>query len=803
MTLTFTKRIGALLVGAVLATSGCGSDGDGGGGGGGGGGPTGFHASVVLPEALRNGGPAGFDTTVSGIELVATLDGVAVTPDRVEWSIKDSYGLWDPPADVTPSPASGATTSFTIPDFETVRSGANEWLNELYGIEHPAHENGYIQAPERKQLLSFGRQQVQAMSFKVVARVTYGTYTATASALVSPVTTSSGVNTLPLGMMVVANAASADTYDWRLTYLPTNAAEGAEFRDPPAGVTLQAADTRNPYVVPTVTGVYRLQSGAEDAAPLLFRVSTYHGSGFSDTEEGTDGISCSDCHAGPYALTEKFTEWAASPHANHGGTGQTLFELGLTGRLGPSYSEAAIASHVVGYSKVPSAQNRGFDDVMGGWTFPAPAAANWAALPQALKYRAGVQCESCHGPLEPTDHSMVDAIGHGPVQPAASMDSGVCMSCHDTLEQDQGALWATTRHANTELAMEEIGSASCARCHGAEGFVKYLARQQTNATPASYGNMTTEEMAGLTPETVHSISCQTCHDPHTTELRLTGDTQTVAGVFALTDVGSGALCIVCHNSRSGAVKQGTYAITSLQRLGPHHSAQGDLLAGRNAFFMPDLDASDGPTDLPYRSAHARVADTCVRCHVKSVPEDIKNQYLIASSNHTFKTSKQVCVECHAGDVGDTVEASITAKMDALNDRIGGIISAKLLQPAGFDTAAGQRTDPETGAALPDPASRTVLPADVRSITTSTHAGAVIVTLNDDSTFQVTLDRLHRVGTTTALLTIGEANTQTVAKAYFNLLYVSFDGSKGFHNPSFAAEVLDRSLAALPGTVVIP
>lgn len=801
MNFIFPKRIAALLMGVVLATAGC--DGDTGGGNGGGGvGPEGLHVYVNVPDALKNGGPAGFSTTVADITATVALDGAAVTPDEIRWYITDVYGLAAPPTPATPSPATGATTSFAIPDFETVREGANAWLNGLYGTAGTEHEFEYIPAPERQQLLSFGAQQVQAMSYRVTAQVRVGTRNASGSVLVSPVTISNGGNTLPLGMMVVGNTVEAETYAWTLRYLPTNAGEGAEFGAPPAGVTLSAADTRNPYVVPTVTGVYQLQNG--ENAPILFRISTYHGAGTLDTDKGADGVACADCHEptdyGDYTLTQ-FAEWRESPHASHAGSGKTLFQLGITGALGPDYGESAIASHVVGYSKVPSARNAGFDDVMGGWTVPVPGAGNWDALPQALKYRAGVQCESCHGPLEPTDHSVVDAFGHGVIAPMASFDSGICLSCHDTREHDQGALWATSNHANLELAMEEIGSASCARCHGAEGFVKYLARQQTDTGAAAWGNMTTAEMEGLSPATVHSTSCQTCHDPHSTELRVSGDTKTVAGVFTLTDVGGGALCIICHNTRSGAVKQGTYAITSLQRLGPHHSAQGDMLAGRNAFFMPNLTATDAATVLPYLSKHARVADTCVRCHVKWVPEDIKAKYLVAASNHTFQSSKQICSECHAGDLGDSVEESITAKMNALNNRIGEIIAAKLLQPAGFDTAAGARTNPDTGAALPDPTSRTVLPASVSSITTSKDVGAVIVVLTDGSKFQVTLDKVHGVGTTTALLTIANGSVQTVAKAYFNLLYVSFDGSTGFHNPAFAAEVLDRSLAALSGVSI--
>ncbi len=853
MTLTFTKRIGALLAGAVLATSGCG-----GGDGddnpiGGGGGPSGFHATVVLPEALRNGGPAGFDTTVSGIQLAATLDGEAVTPSSVQWSITDAYGLWNPPAGVTPSPATGTTTSFAIPDFETVRTGANAWLNGLYGTLGTEHEFAYIQAPEREQLLSFGKQQVQAMSFKVVARVTYGTYTATASALVSPVTVSSGVNTQPLGMMVVANAPSTATYDWTLTYLPTNAATGAEFRAPPEGVTLRGADTKNPYVVPTVTGVYRLQNGT--GAPILFRVSTYHGAGFTDTEEGTDGISCADCHAGAYALTDQFTEWAASPHANHEGTGKTLFELGLTGALGPNYSEAAIASHVVGYSKVPTAQNRGFDDVMGGWTFPAPAAANWDALPQALKYRAGVQCESCHGPLEPTDHSMVDAIGHGPVQPAASMDSGVCMSCHDTLEHDQGPLWATSAHANTALAIEDgtienrpvsasatsvSGVPHCGRCHAGEGFALYLEQQQGGGCTTALGltetaggtagyirprnlsadgdpcfNITadnttwapaTEYFAanGLTVAKVHSTTCQTCHDPHSTELRVSGDTKVVAAGFRVENAGAGALCIVCHNTRSGSVRQGTTILSGWTA--PHVAAQGDVFAGRNAFFVTELVANQAANLLPRASPHAATSDSCVVCHVRNVPADIREQYVVSGSNHTFKASMELCADCHSSsDVTEfeTHKDEVEHKLHTLQDLIQTTIRNRL-NAAGFDVTT--RYDLVTDGNLPAPADPTIEAGQVTAIELyESHGQPAVKIMLGATGFGTRIGDIKQANTTTNLFTVstGSGGTlaagadQTLARAVYNYLLLHGDGTEGVHNPGFVDDVLDNTLAALP------
>ena len=236
-----------------------------------------------------------------------------------------------------------------------------------------------------------------------------------------------------------------------------------------------------------------------------------------------------------------------------------------------------------------------------------------------ILHRAGIQCESCHGPLESSHGGQpetVPALFARPLAPTAGMSAGVCLVCHDALtHHDHGPLWSASGHANIELAMEEgAGSTSCARCHSAEGFMLYLPLQQAG----SPGNL--PDISSLSASTVHSQTCQTCHDPHSTELRVSGDTKQVAGMFQVQNAGAGALCMVCHNSRSGAIKQGTYAIgaSSLGRLGPHTAAQGDMFAGRNAFFFTDLTAADAATNLPHLSAHAFMADTCVDCHVKWV-----------------------------------------------------------------------------------------------------------------------------------------------------------------------------------------
>ena len=133
-----------------------------------------------------------------------------------------------------------------------------------------------------------------------------------------------------------------------------------------------------------------------------------------------------------------------------------------------------------------------------------------------------------------------------------------------------------------------------------------------------------------------------------------------AGFRAL-GVGLGAQCMVCHNSRNGAITwnqddPGRYTA-------PHVASQTDVLMGKNSFFV---DYGNN-----FISPHATfTGDACVTCHVR-----------FSKAPHTFKAELTVCSRCHGPDMnasrvqGPTktllheLEAAIEAKIMAAKDRI--------------------------------------------------------------------------------------------------------------------------------------
>jgi len=571
------------------------------------------------------------------------------------------------------------------------------------------------------------------MSYMVRATVRVGSRTSTGSAVVSPVSVSNGGNYQPKGLLIVANGAADEGNAWTMQYLAPNAATPT-FGGPPAEVALQDATGRHPYFLPTVTGVYKLQNG-EAGTPIYVRVSTWHGAGKTAADLGDDSVSCASCHGptdhGDYTLAQ-FGEWGESAHANHNykdpfAASMPLVQFELTD-TSPSnhYSERCLECHTVGFNKAASADNNGFDDVArtAGWTFPETKGPDaWATISSnpGLLHRASIQCENCHGPLEPSEHSQPTQEGFGalfalPISPVASMNAAVCTTCHDEQPyHDRGSLWAISGHANTQLAIDDStvetrptsfsatsGSVSgvghCGRCHSAESFMLYLPQQQgwagscaeelaltadANATTgrANYirprvvnpdgslgacfavtSDTATQTAAdaffrakGVTAAGVHSQTCQTCHDPHKTELRVSGDTQVTAASFNYKNAGSGALCIICHNSRIGNPVYADSAKTSYSA--PHAASQGDVFAGRNAYFYGQVTTGASMDVLDYKTAHSFMANACADCHVKWVPEDIQQQFGIRTDNHTFRSSMKVCAECHAEGIGERIAES--------------------------------------------------------------------------------------------------------------------------------------------------
>jgi hypothetical protein len=194
-------------------------------------------------------------------------------------------------------------------------------------------------------------------------------------------------------------------------------------------------------------------------------------------------------------------------------------------------------------------------------------------------------------------------------------------------------------------SLSAIGRRACAppwrgtECHSAQGLVQYLNQLTGNlrkpdgtAIVGSFpGNLIDPGSAtladasvaymqslGITPDKVQPQTCQACHDPHTTALRVEGDTPMLPSGFQVRGAGSGAICFVCHDSRNGARgdqfngvytnndNPGTPApVTSIGA--PHEADQGDVVAGRNAFFVP----------IYSPSPHLAVQDACVGCHMKN------------------------------------------------------------------------------------------------------------------------------------------------------------------------------------------
>jgi len=684
-------------------------------------------------------------------------------------------------------------------------------------------------------------------TFKVT--VTDSGHTTSATVSVVPAMVSGDQLSVPKGIMTIGNDAVAASYAWTLID-PSSADVTA--------TKLHGATTRNPWFIPDEAGTWELKNTATGStADLSIKVDTFAGADACQTchDGGAGGTQYADWHASKHAnhfagQTDPETGLALENPVTHAAYtyvpnlnaptvtapvfAQTLFQFGVDGAEGDHYGSSCIRCHTLGYDKSPSATNGGFDDVAtaNSWSFPThPAPGSFAAMPASLKKLTGMQCESCHGPA--ANHTT------GGAPPSGSMSSETCAFCHDKpANHDRYYLWTQSGHSNLQMAFDEAtresrevavkngkysaGPASCARCHAGSGFVAYLdQRNCSNAAsfPSSQGgaagplviqnadgtctvpdatNITDTQAffqkIGLTKAQVQPQTCQTCHDPHTAELRLTDATGPLPSGFQFSGAGAGALCMVCHNTRNGA-RGDSVTVTSIGS--PHAPSQADVLSGQNAYFMGGAGGFIPGT----LSKHAFIDDTCVGCHMKLKPSTGAGA-AATNTNHTFNTDTSICASCHSNLItGEAVEAQfaaqraavLTAMLPVMNGRLGSsytVLANKDL--SGAPTAAVTLTQLPTTLDLVSihgqPAFQfTFAPPGVDD---PFNAGA-------KTTLVYTLVSDVKVGGTAVIGTTG-----TFAKAIWNYQLVN-DGSNGIHNPSFVINVLTATQAALAADSATP
>jgi hypothetical protein len=614
---------------------------------------------------------------------------------------------------------------------------------------------------------------------------------------------SPGLRNAPIGIPVLVHGKEQDSYDWNLI--------------PPAGsnATLTDATTQSPYFTPDVSGLYQLEVTdlSEEARQSTHVLHVYSGTwlGVIDGQD-VDGRpfgdgGCTVCHNDLFAA-DKFTDWAQTGHAE-------IF----TSQLNTStyWGERCFSCHTVGFDK--EVDNGGIDDASDYQDFLDSGLIghpgdNWTTMleefPDSARL-ANAQCENCHGPQTSNAHGFAGPLG----EPRVDISSDVCATCHgEPLRHARFQQWQLSGHANYEVAIDESQSGSCSRCHTGNGFLTWLPillddDPDTDPTDdifycgdddicvggANAGQPCTDDdecPPAWTEDEAHPQTCVTCHDPHSTgttsgndpnaTVRISPDTPPLIAGFQAFDVGRGAICMTCHNSRRGLRNDDTfddYSISEKARA-PHGSAQADVLMGENAYLV----------EVGDRGGHSFIEETCVDCHMEATPPPDDLAYNQGGTNHTFYADRYICTECHDPHLtADDVQSGV----QHLLDQVQHLMEDRLLDLMGSLIDDGYYIDLDGDAAIKDV-------NEVAALEFGETRGrqAITVAFVGDETFgpyRVT-DVDVRDEADASVGTLYNFAEDNLIKAGWNWNLINNDGSVGVHNPFFANGALIAARDAL-------
>jgi mono/diheme cytochrome c family protein len=660
---------------------------------------------------------------------------------------------------------------------------------------------------------------------RVTSTVGGKTFTRTLSLSATiPAVPSSGLASVPINQPVVLQG-----------QFPFKKADGSGYLFPqkstwswaiagPGGTSVQVNDAATPYpdFTPAVTGEYVVSEGGTER--LRINAGPYVGALSANL---VPDVNCGTCHQANGFALDAFTPWLKSGHASviFAGIGEALPDGHYAGTCTPCHTVGQGGTGAGGFADQASAEKVDYSALQGD----ANAAADfWSLYPKSAKL-AGVQCETCHGPQEPRHWD--SPLGAAQTS-RLSFSSNVCATCHARAPRHgRFPQWAQSGHASfatfTFNSNETDGTLSngCACCHSAQGFKAFAA-----ALPTANGDRSKTVLpADLRLTNAQPITCSSCHVSHDegegskvewTQLRKVGPaegaTYMLPSGFAAAGVGKGALCIACHNSRQGISggkpflhEDGDAKFATLTSYGaPHEAAQGDVLLGRNAYWL----GSDRYNSARTRSKHSYISDTCVTCHMELTTLDPALS-VEGQTRHDFKATADVCNKCHTAYSTESLQAAFDPELQQLKEAAG---TAILLLK--YD-----------GAANVPPGAKAVLVAnrsgqvDVTTVTSGVattrrwfigdkpgqdaflsdpnHGGALVQGCTMVDAISANCDGFLKGAP--GVTAIGSSATQdatvtatgfngVIAKALWNAVLVQDDASRGVHNPAFTFEVMDAT-----------
>jgi hypothetical protein len=663
-------------------------------------------------------GPTNVSVMDVGFENVVTLDGTKVntaglgTPLTYAWT--QTAGM----------PATLSATDAAMPTFTT---------GHLTNFVDMAENFGDIDG------IGLDAEQVTESTYKFQVVVTGNSLSRTGVYTVVCASASPKQPNVPVGLLAYFKADTNST-DWTLVSKPLGST-----------ATLINPTSLTPALRPDVEGTYIIQDN------VTGQIRT-------NTAASWTGVEfCNICH-GPnnnVGLVDIVTPWSKTGHA-------TFMKEMINGEHGLYYKESCIGCHSVGYNKTPSADNNGFDDIAAatGWQFPSTIKpGNWESMPLELQRMGNIQCESCHGPGS-----------RHPGETSVSLNVAVCAQCHqDGHYHVRVAQWENSPHFKgfKEVSEEEGENSTCARCHAPDGYVdvaKRVANGQNIVTASATNNYATG---------VGELICQGCHDPHHTfdnpdrhQLRFYDEVvigaPAAAGSIVLTNVGTSATCMYCHNSRRLPYQLSSASNTNSQYYkstrsgnisGPHDSPVSEVFNGLGS-----------TVTQPLGNTFHTVGGSCVGCHMYG-DANAGHDWSITDTNrmgaHTFNmyyvdgTNKvenvAACNQCHAG-------AFAVDKFD--------FKSAAAKDWDGSGTTDGIQTETQG------------LLNRVRVLLETT---GLIANTNADGTYSG-----FKTNGLSATATIKDAQL----KSAWNWMLINRDASKGVHNPLFTIRLLQTTYTEL-------